>query len=64
MRVEEREQVSVGRRAQRQARLVHAYASSQLSGPLVAALLALQKTAEPGDELLRFVLLSSQQQAE
>jgi hypothetical protein len=28
---------------------------SELIGSLVAALLALQKTAEPGDELLRFV---------
>ena len=32
----------------------HAYTSSQLDRPLVSALLALQKAAEPGDELLRF----------
>jgi hypothetical protein len=39
--------------------LLHAWTSSQLAGPLVAALLALQKTNNPG-ELLRFVRRGSQ----
>jgi hypothetical protein len=37
---------------------------SALVGSLVAALLTEQKTAKPDDELLRVVLLASQQESE